>query len=263
MARPSPAEQSWADPACLGVSDCRCMGQPLPAPKGLLAVVNLEQERQKAMLRALSAGSGSLGGINLAAVGLAAGARKLGITAAQEAKLRCGSEALRPGHTPLPQQLSAAVATTHRHCLISGGPGRSRCRQSLALAGQHSIRPTQGSRLCRLCARLLLVPLCHSAACNCCCGCCLPLLLRLLLGFPLSCREDAARAKVDAKRFTRYQPDDLDLAAEEAAEAARLSSLLPQLQDAAQREGSGGRGRRSGRGAADDDEVRFGARALA
>jgi hypothetical protein len=71
-----------------------------------------------------------------------------------------------------------------------------------------------------------------------------------------SCREDAARAKLDAKRFTRYQPDDLDLAAEEAAEAARLSSLLPQLQDAAQREGGGGRGRRSGRGAADDDEVR-------
>jgi len=36
------------------------------------------------------------------------------------------------------------------------------------------------------------------------------------------------------------------VAAEEAAEAARLSSLLPQLQDAAQREG--GRGRR-GKGA--------------
>jgi hypothetical protein len=51
----------------------------------------------------------------------------------------------------------------------------------------------------------------------------------------------------------RYQPDDLDLAAEEAAEAQRLSSLLPQLQDAAQREG-GGRRRRSGKGG-DDDEV--------
>jgi len=34
------------------------------------------------------------------------------------------------------------------------------------------------------------------------------------------------------------QPDDIDLATEEAAEAARLSTLLPQLQDAAVREGS-------------------------
>jgi hypothetical protein len=68
-------------------------------------------------------------------------------------------------------------------------------------------------------------------------------------------REDAARAKLDAKRVVRYQqPDDLDLAAEEAAEAARLSRLLPQLQDAAQREGGGGRGRRGAKGG-DDDEV--------
>jgi hypothetical protein len=59
---------------------------------------------------------------------------------------------------------------------------------------------------------------------------------------------------MEAKRFVRYQPDDMDLAAEEAAEAARLSSLLPQLQDAAQREG--GRGRRGGK-AADDEEVRM------
>jgi hypothetical protein len=34
----------------------------------------------------------------------------------------------------------------------------------------------------------------------------------------------------------------MDLAMEEAAEAARLSSLLPQLQDAAEREGGGRRG---------------------
>lgn len=71
---------------------CRCMGQPLPPPRGLLAagqLLNMEQERQKAMLRALSAGSGSLAGINLAAVGLAGARSKLGISAAQEAKLRC------------------------------------------------------------------------------------------------------------------------------------------------------------------------------
>lgn len=70
------------------------MGQPLPAPRGqLLAagqLLNLEQERQKAMLRALSAGSGGLAGINLAAVGLAGARGKLGIAAAQEAKLRWG-----------------------------------------------------------------------------------------------------------------------------------------------------------------------------
>lgn len=55
----------------------------------------------------------------------------------------------------------------------------------------------------------------------------------------------------------RYQqPDDLDLAAEEAAEAARLSRLLPQLQDAAQREGGGGRGRRGTKGG-EDDEVGY------
>jgi len=65
------------------------MGQPLPPPRGLLAagqLLSLEQERQKAMLRALSAGAGGLAGINLAAVGLARG--KLGVAAAQEAKLR-------------------------------------------------------------------------------------------------------------------------------------------------------------------------------
>jgi hypothetical protein len=39
-----------------------------------------------------------------------------------------------------------------------------------------------------------------------------------------------------------FQVDDMDLAMEEAAEAARLSSLLPQLQDAAEREGGGRRG---------------------
>ena len=39
----------------------------------------------------------------------------------------------------------------------------------------------------------------------------------------------------------RGRPDDLDLAAEEEAEAARLSSLLPQLRDAAEREAGGTR----------------------
>jgi hypothetical protein len=66
------------------------MGQPLPPPRGLLAagqLLNMEQERQKAMLRALSAGSGSLAGINLAAVGLAAGARSK-LAAAHDAKMR-------------------------------------------------------------------------------------------------------------------------------------------------------------------------------
>jgi hypothetical protein len=49
-------------------------------------LLTLEQERQKAMLRALSAGS-----INLAAVGLAAGGRnKLAVSSIHEAKLRCG-----------------------------------------------------------------------------------------------------------------------------------------------------------------------------
>lgn len=82
----------------------------------------------------------------------------------------------------------------------------------------------------------------------------------------LSSRDDNARASKGLdphnKRLARYQPDDMDLAAEEAAEAARLASLLPQLQDAAQREGGGGggRGRRGGRAGAaaaggDDDEV--------
>jgi hypothetical protein len=73
---------------------CRCMGQPLPPPRGLLAAGQLlisEQERQKAMLRALSAGSGGLAGINLAAVGLAGARGRPGMAAAQEAKLRCGS----------------------------------------------------------------------------------------------------------------------------------------------------------------------------
>lgn len=71
------------------------MGQPLPPPRGLLAagqLLNLEQERQKAMLRALSAGAGGLAGLNLAAVGLAAaqaGARgKLAVSAAHDAKMR-------------------------------------------------------------------------------------------------------------------------------------------------------------------------------
>ncbi len=60
---------------------------------------------------------------------------------------------------------------------------------------------------------------------------------------------DAARANKDKAELLKrplgrgpYQPDDLDLAAEEAAEAARLSSLLPQLQDAVQREGATGGG---------------------
>jgi hypothetical protein len=53
-------------------------------------LLTLEQERQKAMLRALSAGSGTIAGINLAAVGLAAGGRnKLAVSAVHEAKLRC------------------------------------------------------------------------------------------------------------------------------------------------------------------------------
>lgn len=63
------------------------MGQPLPPPRGLLAagqLLNLEQERQKAMLRALSAGSGTLAGMNLAAVARG----KLVMGAAQDAKLR-------------------------------------------------------------------------------------------------------------------------------------------------------------------------------
>jgi hypothetical protein len=43
-----------------------------------------------------------------------------------------------------------------------------------------------------------------------------------------------------------FQVDDMDLAMEEAAEAARLSTLLPQLQAAAEGEG----GRRSSAAAA-------------
>lgn len=72
------------------------MGQPLPPPRGLLAAGQLlisEQERQKAMLRALSAGSGGLAGINLAAVGLAGARGRAGMAAVQDAKLRWAVDA--------------------------------------------------------------------------------------------------------------------------------------------------------------------------
>lgn len=49
----------------------------------------------------------------------------------------------------------------------------------------------------------------------------------------------------------RHVPDDIDLAAEEAAEAARLASMLPQLRDAADREG----GKKTGSGMPDGYEV--------
>lgn len=112
-------------------------------------------------------------------------------------------------------------------------------RKAAAAMPARSVKPP----VCHVCCRH-----CRVRRCVCRCRCC-----RCVC---VSCR-DEARAKAEAKRFVRYQPDDLDLAAEEAAEAARLSSLLPQLQDAAQREGGGGRGRRGGKAAADEDEVRW------
>ncbi|KAF6250372.1 hypothetical protein COO60DRAFT_1629876 [Scenedesmus sp. NREL 46B-D3] len=55
-------------------------------------------------------------------------------------------------------------------------------------------------------------------------------------------KQKEEQKKADSKRAKgTFQVDDIDLAMEEAAEAARLSSLLPQLQAAAEGEGGGRR----------------------